>query len=90
LLDLFILKFKAINDCHPIKGDTFHAVCVETLFPARENLVSDIPAGTGKSLIFFYSVQLVFNFVKFAPTATFFPLHFQKSLGQLSRTSPFL
>ncbi len=29
------------------------------LFPARESLVSDIPRlGTGKSLTFFYSVQL--------------------------------
>jgi hypothetical protein len=55
-------------------------LCVDTLFPARESLVSDIPDGTGKSLSFFYSVQLVFNFVKFAPTATFFPLHSQKSL----------
>ncbi len=26
------------------------------LFPARENLVSDIPAGDGKSLNFFYCV----------------------------------
>ncbi len=48
-----ILKFKAINDCHHIQGDTFQAkLCVDTLFPARESLVSDITAGTGKSLTF--------------------------------------
>jgi hypothetical protein len=29
-------------------------------FPARENLVSDIPAGDGKSINFFYSVYLVY------------------------------
>ncbi len=28
------------------------------LFPARESLVSDIPAGHGKSITFFYSVEV--------------------------------
>jgi hypothetical protein len=74
---------QAINDCSclPIQGDTFQEkLCVDTLFPARESLVSDIPTGTGKSLTFFYSVQLVFNIVICPPTAAFLSFHFQKSL----------
>jgi hypothetical protein len=32
-----------------------------SLFPARKSLVSDNPPGTGKSLIFFYSVPSFLN-----------------------------
>ncbi len=31
------------------------------LFPDRESLVSDIPAGAGKPLTFFYSVGQIFH-----------------------------
>jgi hypothetical protein len=34
------------------------------VFPARENLVSDIPAGDRKSLTFFYSVYAVYFFLR--------------------------
>ncbi len=81
---LSVLKFKAINDCHPIHCDTFQAkLCVDTSFPAMENLVGDIPDGTGKSLTFFYSVQLVFNIVMCAPTAACFSLHFKSLSGSI-------
>jgi hypothetical protein len=35
------------------------------LFPTRESLVSDIPAGDGKSLTFYYSVHLIHGYIAF-------------------------
>jgi hypothetical protein len=48
-----------------IKEEMRGKKCIIKLFPPRESLVSDIPAGGEKSLTFFYSVAFKHNTVIF-------------------------
>ncbi len=51
-------------DAHRKKSFSIFPVSIIKLFPARESLVSDIPAGDGKSAILFYSVIIISFFLQ--------------------------